>query len=525
MSSTGLLSGTLASPISLTSNLTLFNLTALTGAALAALCFVVIYRLYFHPLAHLPGPFYARIAGYWRTIRYARGTWHDDILELHAKYGRVVRVAPNEVSVVDENAMRQLYGHGKNAPKTDWYSTWEVPNTAPALFASQDKKVHAFLRKRVSGAYSMSAVLRFERWIQGCLDLMLCRLKQHADRGEIVNMSDWTNAFAFDVVGELAYGEQLGHLRTETDVHNVRKNIYKGFQLMASVGHLPGQSRPFNNPFMTRLRGLFGGPDPFASFQEWTIAKLKARMNDPGSTPREDMLWHFNNMRKADGEPAEFGEVLIEALNIIGAGADTTSIGIRACLFYICSHPAVYQKVRQEVDQYYRDNNLAEPITYLQCQQLRYLGAAIKEATRLLPSIVFQLLRHAPDNFIVDDKVIPPGTPVGISPLAQNRDRAIWGNDADVFRPERWLEDEEKAKYLETANMTFGGSGPRMCIGKNIALVELHKAVAQLIHNFDMEIVDRERPWRIASHWFAYQHDFNMRLKFREGRDLRTIET
>lgn len=84
---------------------------------------------------------------------------------------------------------------------------------------------------------------------------------------------------------------------------------------------------------------------------------------------------------------------------------------------------------------------------------------------------MFQLLRHAPDNFIVDDKVIPPGTPVGISPLAQNRDRAIWGNDADVFRPERWLEDEEKAKYLETANMTFGGSGPRMCIGKNIALV------------------------------------------------------
>ena len=127
--------------------------------------------------------------------------------------------------------------------------------------------------------------------------------------------------------------------------------------------------------------------------------------------------------------------------------------------------------VQDEVDGFYTENKLTKPITYLQTQQLPVLQAVVKEATRLLPSIVFQLLRHAPENFSVRGYHIPAGTPVGISPIAQNRDREIWGDDADEFLPERWLKDEASAKYLDSSNMTFGGSGPRMCVGRNIALV------------------------------------------------------
>jgi hypothetical protein len=77
----------------------------------------IFYRLFLHPLAHVPGPFIARFTGLWRTRRYFKGTWYDDILELHKVYGRVVRIAPNEVSFVDGKALKRVYGHGKPCKK------------------------------------------------------------------------------------------------------------------------------------------------------------------------------------------------------------------------------------------------------------------------------------------------------------------------------------------------------------------------------------------------------------------------
>lgn len=283
----------------------------------AFLLLFLTYRAFLHPLAHIPGPFFAKFTGFWRNYHYFRGTWHDDVLNIHRKYGKIVRIAPNELSVIDVNVTRQLYGHGHNAQKTEWYHTWDVPNAGPGLFAARDKQLHALLRKRVSGAYSMSAILKYEKHIQNCLDLMLWRLKKHADVGHTVNMANWTNAFAFDVVGELAYGEQLGHLRTETDFNGLRKGIFDGFFVMANLGHFPGQSRLVNNKFVNGLVDALGRPNPFNGFRKWTMEKVRKRMDGFGGQDREDMLTHFIRMKTETGEPASFEEVLIEAMNIM----------------------------------------------------------------------------------------------------------------------------------------------------------------------------------------------------------------
>ncbi|PMD42183.1 hypothetical protein L207DRAFT_377650, partial [Hyaloscypha variabilis F] len=63
-----------------------------------------------HPLSKIPGPFSAKFSGVWKNVRYFRSTWHTDILELHDKYGPVVRIAPNEVSFVDATALSAVYG-------------------------------------------------------------------------------------------------------------------------------------------------------------------------------------------------------------------------------------------------------------------------------------------------------------------------------------------------------------------------------------------------------------------------------
>jgi hypothetical protein len=99
----------------------------LLRASLVAAAFLLIHIVYntaLHPLSKIPGPRLARVTGLWRTSRYFRGSWLDDIVELHRTHGPVVRIAPNEVSFVDELALRELYGHGKPSVKVRSPSRW-----------------------------------------------------------------------------------------------------------------------------------------------------------------------------------------------------------------------------------------------------------------------------------------------------------------------------------------------------------------------------------------------------------------
>lgn len=77
----------------------------------------IAYNCTFHPLRNVPGPRLAKFSESWRQIRYFRGSWHTDILDVHRRYGAVVRIAPNEVSFVDTAALKDIYGPWKNIEK------------------------------------------------------------------------------------------------------------------------------------------------------------------------------------------------------------------------------------------------------------------------------------------------------------------------------------------------------------------------------------------------------------------------
>jgi len=95
------------------------SLSLTSGFAALAVVYAiyVVYSVFFHPLRRVPGPFLARFSDLWRNIRYFRGSWLDDVVSLHERYGPVVRIAPNEISFVDGEALKQLYGHGKPSQK------------------------------------------------------------------------------------------------------------------------------------------------------------------------------------------------------------------------------------------------------------------------------------------------------------------------------------------------------------------------------------------------------------------------
>jgi cytochrome P450 len=114
-------------------------------------------------------------------------------------------------------------------------------------------------------------------------------------------------------------------------------------------------------------------------------------------------------------------------------------------------YPKYMTRLKSEIDEYYTSRNLTTPITYSQALEMPFLQAVIKEAGRLHPSIMYQLPRYAPpEGLTIDGIFLPSGTEVGISPLSMNRDKEIFGEDANDFRPERWLEDPEKARYMDS---------------------------------------------------------------------------
>ncbi|KAH7137049.1 cytochrome P450 [Dactylonectria estremocensis] len=494
--------------------------------AISTFLVVIFYRLYLHPLRRVPGPFLARITELWRTTKYAKGNWHQDILNLHNTYGPVVRVSPNEVSIVDKKGLVEVYGHGKGTRKTRWYDTWRVPGFRDSFFNTTDTREHAFLRKRVASAYSMSSILSLEAQLQEIATGVWEQLDSFAISGKALDMHDWASYFAFDVVGKIALGSPIGFVREATDIMNIIQSIHAGFYQMANLGYVPGQMKWINN-FITQLILKFmsrGEPNSFGDFQAWNFQQVQNRLNEPeGSDRTPDLLDHFIAMREPDGSKATIASVMIETGNIIGAGADTTSVGIRSVLSQLIAHQDDYLRVRDEVDQAYAqgfDSPGGSGIPYLVAEKLPYLNACVKEGLRLHPSILWQLPREAPKNGVeIAGHYIPSSATISMSPIAQNRDKSVFGPDAGEWKPSRWIISKEvtevEVREMDKYNVTFG-YGSRTCIGRNLALVEIFKFIADFVRRYDAKFTNELNPFNIKSQWFSVQKDMYISLNMRQ---------
>lgn len=287
--------------------------------------------------------------------------------------------------------------------------------------------------------------------IQQVADVFWSRLGDFARTGETIDFSPWASYFAFDVVGEVALGGPIGFVEAGTDLEQIISSIHTLFYFAANLGYLPLQSKPIMSPTVHKVAGMLGSKEGGSiHFNNWLAQQIhKRRARGP---PKEgqpgDMLDHFITMKTPDGSPVGDTEVVAEMGNIIGAGADTTSIGIRTVIGQLMLHQDSYARVQKEVDQAYRDLGFSdEPgagsITFAVASELPFLSACVKEGLRLHPSILWQLPRKAPAQGInVKGYYIPGSATVSISPLTQNRCQEVFGQDAHDWRPERWIAGE-----------------------------------------------------------------------------------
>lgn len=149
------------------------------------------------------------------------------------------------------------------------------------------------------------------------------------------------------------------------------------------------------------------------------------------------------------------------------------------------------------------------PATWKESRELPYLDACIKEAGRVHPPFGLPLERIVPEGGLsISGEFIPAGTIVGMNGWVVHRDRDVFGDDADQWRPERWLEADESTKArmdqgLLTVREIFTpprncwlcadvyviaqfGGGHRSCLGKNISLLELYKLVPTILRTYEV---------------------------------------
>lgn len=132
------------------------------------------------------------------------------------------------------------------------------------------------------------------------------------------------------------------------------------------------------------------------------------------------------------------GELLSHSAGKILAGADTTAISLRSVFYYLCKNPRCYTRVVHEIDSLDSEGKLSEMVTSAESSQMKNLQAFMKEAMRLHPAVGMLLERLVPDGgATIAGKCIPEGTIVGANPWVLARDKKVYGEDADVYRPER----------------------------------------------------------------------------------------
>lgn len=183
---------------------------------------------------------------------------------------------------------------------------------------------------------------------------------------------------------------------------------------------------------------------------------------------------------RMDGKPLSPLEKRAHVTLLIQAGADTTGTALGSTLRFLTTNPDKGKKALEEIQNADAAGLLSTPVKYEEVRQhLPYFVGCIKESLRLNPPATNLFARVVgPQGKKIGDHFVPPGTEITTQAYIVQRDPTLYAPDPHEFRPERWL-DENKSLELDAASFAFG-MGSRVCLGKDIAIMELYKLLPEV---------------------------------------------
>ncbi|TXC02463.1 hypothetical protein FocTR4_00014957, partial [Fusarium oxysporum f. sp. cubense] len=486
----------------------------LTAAVVGLLVTKLLVNKYGNGLNGIPGPALASFTDLWRFLDVYRRRPEVTQIALHEKYGTVVRLGPNTVSIADPAAIQTIYAHNSGYTKSDFYPVQQTINKSGkrliTLFTSQDEKFHSQLRRSVSNAYAMSTLVQFEPFVDSTTTEFFKQLDQrYANQNDVLDFGTWLQYYAFDVIGELTYSKRLGFVDHGKDVDNTIGNLEWLLNYAAPVGQLPIlDSLLLKNPLRLQLTkwGFTNSSSPVAIFaRNRMLARVDPEklgdMKFDQDNGRRDFLSRFLEANQKDPEFMNNDRVLALTVANMFAGSDTTAITFRAIFYYLMKNPADMKTLMAELAEEEKAGRFAREdglVSWNEVRDLPFLNAVVKEALRCHPAAGLMLERIVPARGLdVNGHHIPGGTIVGVNAWVLHRNKDIFGHDADRWRPSRWIEaSTEQKRRMENYMFAFG-AGSRTCIGKNISLLEMYKMVPALLRRYELEFPSADNTWHL----------------------------
>lgn len=454
------------------------------------------------PLYHVPGPSTARINPFWVALqcRFFRRSKATHLL--HEKYGPVVRVGPNSVSIASGGCLQKVYGPRSGAAKGPFYDVFQ--STVPIIFSAKNSLFHSQRRKDLTPAFTKAAIRSFEPHMSmQILQLKLALLRKvDENRGAAyLDFKPWANYLAFDVIADFVFGQPFGFIGAGSDFHNLIATIDNRMRCLNALGALPWWARSL----ATRIPfDPFWKMNQIASVNLRDLADESLRKRKASKKPdRVDMLSFLMKAKQNDGALLEEPSILAEAASFISGGSDSTSTTLTHFVDLVASHHSVKFRLQSELDRAFPAQEVLMESWVppeLTVGSLPYLTACLRETMRLRPTSAAGLERRilqeplgldVSDDGSDDVKFIhlPVGTLVSVPTFTLHRRQDVFP-DAEEFRPERWLDDaligpnkDLEAMLGSWAPFSFGTRG---CLGKNFAWMELSKAAAMLFRQFEV---------------------------------------
>ncbi|TDZ23894.1 Cytochrome P450 monooxygenase lolP1 [Colletotrichum orbiculare MAFF 240422] len=428
-----------------------------------------------HPLRNFPGHPLARFSYLWVMSNSRTGKPNETFTKLNREHGNLVRISPIDLVTDDPDIIRHMNGARTTYSRSSWYDGIKFVPGKDTMLSIRDTAAHDKLKAQVAAGYAGRENNDLEEGINsqiaGIVDLI--RRKYISRGGDVkpMDLGKVAQYFTLDVITRLGFGRQFGYLATDSDLHDYISTTEAAFPLYQILSEVPFLCSIFFSKTAMKLYG----PKPTDKAGVGKLLGLAqevvSKRYGPDAKDERDMLGAFVRHGLTQSEAEQ--EVLLQ----ISAGSDTTATAIRTTFLYIMTTPHVYYALKKEIASAIGQGRVSSPISLEEAKQLPYLQAVIYEGLRMKSPFTGHCSKEVPaGGDTIDGRYIPAGTRIVQNFWGILRRYDVFGQDADVFRPERWIEADEatKDKMLRTTELTFG-HGRWGCAGKNIAFLELNK--------------------------------------------------